>query len=102
MKKRCCSRGSTFILQERQRHRLHRLRASAPGFVSARIRIAHPHLSVSCNNVLLHHNGSVASMKRQALRELVSAIRRLSRKRPKLRLVVHNSEPCVVEIKWAA
>ena len=40
------------------------------------------------NNVLLHHNGSVASMKRQAFRDLVSANRRLRRKPPKLRLVV--------------
>ena len=44
------------------------------------------------NNVLLHHNGSVASMKRQAFRDLVSANRRLRRKHPKLRLVVSNRE----------
>ena len=54
------------------------------------------------NNVLLHHNGSVASMKRQAFRDLVSANRRLRRKRPKLRLVVSNPEPRMAVTKQAA
>ena len=54
------------------------------------------------NNVLLHHNGSVASMKRQAFTDLVSASRRLRRKRPKLRLVVSNPEPSMAEAKQAA
>ena len=54
------------------------------------------------NNVLLHHNGSVASMKRQAFRALVSANRHLRRKRPKLRLVVSNSEPRMAVTKQAA
>jgi hypothetical protein len=44
------------------------------------------------NNVLLHHNGSVASMKRQAFGDLISANRHLRRKRPKLRLVVSHPE----------
>ena len=54
------------------------------------------------NNVLLHHNGSVASMKRQAFKELVAANRRLRRKRPKLRLVISNPEPSMAETKQAA
>ena len=54
------------------------------------------------NNVLLHHNGSVASMKRQAFKDLVSANRRLRRKRPKLRLVVSNPEPRMAVTKQAA
>ena len=54
------------------------------------------------NNVLLHHNGSVASMKRQAFTDLVSGNRHLRRKRPKLRLVVSNSEPSMAEAKQAA
>ena len=52
--------------------------------------------------VLLHHNGSVASMKRQAFKELVAANRRLRRKRPKLRLVISNPEPRMAETKQAA
>ena len=54
------------------------------------------------NNVLLHHNGSVASMKRQAFRDLVSANRRLRRKPPKLRLVVSNGQARVAVTKQAA
>ena len=54
------------------------------------------------NNVLLHHNGSVASMKRQAFKDLVAANRRLRRKRPKLRLVVSNPEPSMAVTKQAA
>ena len=54
------------------------------------------------NNVLLHHNGSVASMQRQAFTDLVSASRRLRRKCPKLRLVVSNPEPSMAVTKQAA
>ena len=54
------------------------------------------------NNVLLHHDGSVASMKRQAFKELVAANRRLRRKRPKLRLVISNPEPSMAVTKQAA
>ena len=42
------------------------------------------------NNVLLHHNGSIATMKRKAFKELLAANKRLRRKRPALRLVVSN------------
>ena len=42
------------------------------------------------NKVLLHHNGSVAMMKRTAFKELLAATKRLRRKRPALRLVVSN------------
>ena len=52
-------------------------------------------------NVLLHHNGSIASMKRQAFSDLISANRRLRRKRPKLRLVVSNPEPSMADAKQA-
>ena len=54
------------------------------------------------NNVLLHHNGSVASMKRQSFTDLVAANRRLRRKRPKLRLVISNPELRMAETKQAA
>ena len=42
------------------------------------------------NNVLLHHNGSIATMKRKAFKELLAANKRLRRKRPALRLAVSN------------
>jgi hypothetical protein len=51
------------------------------------------------DSVLLHHNGSVASMSRQAFTNLVSANRCLRRKRLKLRLVVSNPESRMAEIK---
>ena len=54
------------------------------------------------NNVLLHHNGNVGSMKRQGFKDLVVANRRLRRKRPKLRLVVSNAEARMAKIKQAA
>ena len=50
-------------------------------------------LSAPRQHLLLHHNGSVASMKRQAFRDLISANRRLRRKPPELRLVVSNPGP---------
>ena len=52
--------------------------------------------------ILLHHHKNVAMMKRQAFKDLVSANSRLRRKRPKLRLVVFNSEPRITETKQAA
>ena len=42
------------------------------------------------NKVFLHHNGSIATMKRKAFKELLAANKRLRRKRPALRLVVSN------------
>jgi hypothetical protein len=42
-------------------------------------------------NVLLHHNGNVATMKRPAFKALIAANKRLRRKRPALRLVVSNA-----------
>ena len=64
--------------------------------------MAHRHLSVPGHQVLLNHNGSVASMQRQAFKELVGANRRLRRKRPKLRLVISNPELRMAETKQAA
>jgi hypothetical protein len=54
------------------------------------------------NTVLLHHHGSVATMKRRAFNGLVTANRRLRRKRPNLRLVVSNPAPRIAETKQAA
>ena len=54
------------------------------------------------SHILLHHNGSVGSMKRQAFKDLVVANRRLRRKHPKLRLVVSNPEPRMAMTKQAA
>jgi hypothetical protein len=50
------------------------------------------------NKVLLHHNGSVATMKRKAFKELLSAVRavRPKRRRPFLRLVISNPTPNVI------
>jgi hypothetical protein len=49
------------------------------------------------NNVLLHHNGNVATMKRKAFSELLAAVRvaRPKRRRPSLRLVVSNPTPSI-------
>jgi hypothetical protein len=49
------------------------------------------------NKVLLHHNGTVAMMKRSAFKKLVAAVRasRAQRRRPSLRLVVSNAKPSV-------
>ena len=52
--------------------------------------------------ILLHHHKNVATMKREAFSDVVAANRRLRRKRPKLRLVVFNSEPRITETKQAA
>ena len=42
------------------------------------------------NKVFLHHNGSIATMKRKAFKEMLAANKRLRRKRPALRLAVSN------------
>src|SRR4029077_8946330 len=50
------------------------------------------------NKVLLHHNGSIATTKRKAFKELLTAIRtvRAKRRRSSLRLVVFNPAPSVL------
>jgi hypothetical protein len=55
------------------------------------------------NNVLLHHNGNIATMKRTAFIELVAAVRasRAQRRRPSLRLVVSNPKPSVANAEAA-
>ena len=55
------------------------------------------------NKVLLHHNGSIATMKRKAFKELLAALRavRLKKRRPSLRLVVSNPVPRAVEAEAA-
>ena len=55
------------------------------------------------NNVLLHHNCNVATMKRMAFKELVAALRavRLEKRRPSLRLVVSNPVPSVLNAEAA-
>jgi hypothetical protein len=55
------------------------------------------------NKVLLHHNGSIATMKRTAFKELVAALRavRLKKCRPSLRLVVSNPDPSVLNAEAA-
>ena len=52
-------------------------------------------------NVLLHHNGNVATMKRPAFKALIAANKRLRRKRPVLRLVVSNPPPVVINSEVA-
>jgi hypothetical protein len=60
---------------------------------------------ISCqfrgNKVLLKHNGSIATMKRKAFKELLAANKRLRRKRPVLRLVVSNPPPVVINSEAA-
>ena len=55
------------------------------------------------DKVLLHHNGSIATMKRKAFKELLAAIRtvRPKRRRPSLRLVVSNPAPSVLNAEAA-
>jgi hypothetical protein len=55
------------------------------------------------DKVLLHHNGSIATMKRKAFKELLAALRavRLKKRRPSLRLVVSNPVPRAVEAEAA-
>src|SRR6478672_5128997 len=55
------------------------------------------------NKVLLHHNGSVAAMKRKAFKELLAAVRavRAKKRRPSLRLVVSNPAPSVLNAEAA-
>ena len=55
------------------------------------------------NKVLLHHNGSIATMKRKAFKELVAALRAVRPKgrRPSLRLVVSNLAPSVLNAEAA-
>jgi hypothetical protein len=55
------------------------------------------------NKVLLHHNGSIATMKRKAFKELLAAIRtvRPKRRRHSLRLVVSNPAPSVLNAEAA-
>jgi hypothetical protein len=45
------------------------------------------------NKVLLHHNGNVATMTRDAFKKLVSAMRASRAKRPRLRLIVSTPHP---------
>jgi hypothetical protein len=49
------------------------------------------HLPVSAKDVLLHHNGNTATMKRKPFKALVAAVRAIRPKRPRLRLVVSNA-----------
>jgi hypothetical protein len=55
------------------------------------------------NKVFLHHNGSIATMKRTAFKELMAALRavRLKKCRPSLRLVVSNPAPSVLNAEAA-
>ena len=55
------------------------------------------------NNVLLHHNCNIATMKRTAFIELVAAVRasRAQTRRPSLRLVVSNPKPSVANAEAA-
>ena len=55
------------------------------------------------DKVLLHHNGNVATMKRKAFKELLSAVRaaRPKRRRSSLRLAVSNPVPGVLNAKAA-
>ena len=55
------------------------------------------------DKVLLHHNGSIATVKRKAFKELLAALRavRLKKRRPSLRLVVSNPVPRAVEAEAA-
>ena len=53
------------------------------------------------NKVILHYNGSIATMKRKAFKEMLAANKRLRRKRPVLRLVVSNPRPVVVNSEVA-
>jgi hypothetical protein len=52
--------------------------------------------------VLLHHNGSTATMKRGAFKELLAANKRVRRKRSALRLVVSNPPLATVTKEAAA
>jgi hypothetical protein len=53
------------------------------------------------NKVLLHHNDNVTTMKREAFKGLLAAIRpaRPKRRQPSLRLVVSNPMPNVVHAR---
>ena len=55
------------------------------------------------NNVLLHHNCNIATMKRTAFKELVAALRavRLKKRRAFLRLVISNPVPSVLNAEAA-
>jgi hypothetical protein len=53
------------------------------------------------NNVLLHHSGNTATMKRKAFKELVVAMRAGRPKRPRLRLVVSNSTAFIARAEAA-
>jgi hypothetical protein len=55
------------------------------------------------NNVLLHHNSNIVTMKRTAFIESVAAVRasRAQRRRPSLRLVVSNPKPGVANAEAA-
>jgi hypothetical protein len=55
------------------------------------------------DKVLLHHNGSIATMRRKAFKELLAAIRtvRPKRRRPSLRLVVSNPVLSIVDAEAA-
>jgi hypothetical protein len=55
------------------------------------------------NKLLLHHNGSIATIKREAFKELLAAVRavRPKKRRPSLRLVVSNPKPNVLNVAAA-
>jgi hypothetical protein len=55
------------------------------------------------DKVHLRDNGSIATMKRKAFKELLAAVRavRPKRRRPSLRLVVSNSKPSVANAEAA-
>jgi hypothetical protein len=55
------------------------------------------------NTVFLHHNGSIATMKRKAFKALLIAIRvaRPKSRRSSLRLVVSNPAPSVLNAEAA-
>jgi hypothetical protein len=53
------------------------------------------------NDVLLHHNGKIATMKWKAFKELVGAMRAIRPKRLRLRLVVSNPSPIIARAEAA-
>ena len=53
------------------------------------------------DEVLLHHNGNVATMKRKAFKELLVRAVRPKRRRPSLRLVVSNPVLSIVDAEAA-
>jgi hypothetical protein len=52
-------------------------------------------------NVLIHHWGNTAKMKRAAFKQLVATMRAIKPKRPRLRLVVSNPSQIIARAKAA-